>query len=86
MQWLEVQGVNYSEIIELVGGPIVRRLVVFLADGMFAYDQLGESALVHPVLGEDGEMPIDVIAWSPTEPERFGSRSASQGSWAWKSS
>jgi hypothetical protein len=70
-RWLKAKGVDYDAVLNLAG-PICRHSVVFCDDGRFEYDQLGETGFLQVVMAEDEEAPLDVIAWSPYEPDRFG--------------
>jgi hypothetical protein len=67
---LEGWGVDFEAITNLAG-PICLHSVTFVEGGGFEYDELGESAFVHVVIGEDAETELDVIAWSARDPFLF---------------
>ena len=77
-RWLKARGVDYDAVLNIVG-PICRASVVFSDDGLFRYESLGETGFLQVVVDEDDETPLDVLAWSPYEPDRFGTQLGQAG-------
>jgi hypothetical protein len=71
-QWLRAHSVELDFVTQLIG-PIVRRCVHFFDDGTFKFDEFGENAFCFVVLDPDAATEIDIVAWSISYPERFGS-------------
>ncbi len=60
------------DLVTNLNGPIVRRLVSFTQWGGFDLDDMGETAFLMSVHGEDGATVVDMLAWSARDPETFG--------------
>jgi hypothetical protein len=79
---LKERGVDYEAILDRTGpleildrtGPLVLRIVSFdLLYGVFRIDPLGEQAYLHMVHSEvDSKEIVDVVAWSASQPYRYG--------------
>ena len=70
---LKANSVNLDLVTNLAG-PMVRKVVKFLPDGLFNYDDFGETTFVMAVHDEDAETVIDLVAWSTRDPGTFGTR------------
>ena len=73
-RWLENAGVDVPHVLNLAG-PIVEHDIVVFPGGMFDFLAPGSAdsvrAIVHLVVGEDAETPIDLVAWTRERPDRM---------------
>ena len=60
------------DLVTNLAGPMVRKLVKFTHEGLFTYDEFGETAFVMAVHDEDAETVIDLVAWSTRDLAVFG--------------
>ena len=68
---LRRQCVDVDNMADLIG-PVVRVLATFTDDGQFYPDPMGEASFLIPVMGEDAETHVDLVAWAARDPENFG--------------
>ena len=68
---IKAAGVDLNRVTN-IAGPVVRRLVSFTPSGGVEFDELGETAFLMAVHGEDAETVVDMVAWSARDPEAFG--------------
>jgi hypothetical protein len=73
-RWLESNGVDVSHVLN-VAGPIVEHDIVIFPEAMFDFAEPSSAdsvrAVVHVVVGEDAETPIDLVAWTREQPDRI---------------
>jgi hypothetical protein len=70
-RYLSREGVDCHTAYALAG-PIVLSEIVFAYGGIFSFTLTGEPAFVVIVNDEDAETPVDLVAWSASDPRRFG--------------
>src|ERR1700730_14540404 len=71
--WLQSRGVDVPHALNMVG-PITEHDGVVFPRVMFDFARRGADAvraIVHVVLGEDAETPIDLVAWTRERPDRM---------------
>ena len=72
--WLESQGVDVPQVLNLAG-PIVEHDIIVFPGAMFDFATPGSAdyvrAVVHVAVGEDAETPIDLVAWTREQPDRI---------------
>ena len=72
--WLESQGVDVPQILNLAG-PIVEHDIIVFPGAMFDFATPGSAdsvrAVVHVAVGEDAETPVDLVAWTREQPDRI---------------
>lgn len=73
-RWLESEGIDVPRVLNLVG-PIVEHNIVVFPGEMFDFSVPGSEdsvrAIVHLVVGEDAETPIDLVAWTRERPDKM---------------
>ena len=73
-RWLKRQGVDVPHTLN-VTGPIVEHDIIIFEIGMFDFARPGATetvrAIVHVALGDDAELPVDLVAWTRDRPDRI---------------
>lgn len=73
-KWLEREGVDVPQALNLAG-PIAEHDIVVFPRAMFDFAAPGSAnsvrAVVHLAVGEDAETPIDLVAWTRERPDRI---------------